>query len=253
MKALLVCATFGRIPYLPTMLAGFLMQDYPDKELVIINDDINIFLKCRHEGVTVINCNKRLLLSEKRNLGIASGYHDIIFPYDDDDIFLPKRISNHIKQYDNDDVMGYRNLSTYITYGGIFKKDSGPPNDFSFRKKAWFEVGGYVNKEITGEDVEIYNKISPKLVVSDDQNMDFVYCFSGINYHLSCGQTQETIDERAYIQLVDMNLLGKEYWIEPDFDEYRKYLTLVDTHAKTGQDLRIEHLKHGKINICLTP
>ena len=249
MKALLVCATFGRIPYLPTMLAGFLNQNYDDKHLVIINDDTNVELCCDYDNVTVINCNKRLLLSEKRNLGIASGYHDIIFPYDDDDIFLPNRVSNHMREYDDPTVGAFRNLSTYITCGGVFKMGSGPPNDISFRKKTWFNVGGYFNNEITGEDTELYNKIDNKKVVNDDSNMDFVYGWSGINYHLSISQSQKPIDERAYNQLVEMGILNKKYRIVPDHNEYEKYLKLVSMHEKNKVDIPFKHAKIGEIDI----
>lgn len=39
MKVLIVCPTFGRLPFLGRMLASFLSQDYSDKRLVLINDD----------------------------------------------------------------------------------------------------------------------------------------------------------------------------------------------------------------------
>lgn len=249
MKALLVCSTYGRIPYLSTMLSGFLHQSYDDKHLVIVNDDKNVDLCCNYDNVTVINCNQRMLLSEKRNLGIASGYHDIIFPYDDDDIFLPNRLHNHIKKYEDESINAYNNTACYVTYGGKFVVGGGPPNDVSFRKSEWFRVGGYVNKKITGEDVELFDKLSNKLIENDQNNKDFVYCFSGINYHLSCESSNTMMDERAYNQLKEMNLLGKKYWIEPNFDEYSKYLYLEKIHMSRNCDLDIFHLEPGKIDI----
>jgi len=57
------------------------------------------------------------------------------------------------------------------------------------------------------------------------------------------------MDERAYNQLKQMNLLGKKYWIEPNFDEYSKYLYLEKIHAFRNCDLDIFHLEPGKIDI----
>ncbi len=231
------------------MLSGFIHQTYDDKHLVVINDDINVELCCNRSDVTIINCNRRMLLSEKRNLGIASGYHDIIFPYDDDDIFLPSRLSNHIKKYSDPDVNVYKNTSTYVTYGGKFLRGSGPPNDSSFRKKEWFRVGGYNIKELTGEDVELFDKMSNKLIEDDPNNIDFIYGWSGINYHLSHGTSLETMDERAYNQLKDMGLLGKKYWIEPNYQEYSKYLMLDKIYKTEQKELDITHVRSGEINI----
>lgn len=249
MKTLLVCSTYGRIPYLPTMLAGFLSQSYDDKHLVVINDDTNVELCCAHKDVTIMNCNRRMLVSEKKNLGVASGYHDIIFPYDDDDIFLPNRLENHVEKYSDPSVGSYRNSCAYITYGGKFAKGHGSPNDVSFLKSEWFRVGGYVTKEIGGEDTELYNKLTNKLVLHDEDNIDFVYCFSGINYHLSCEIKLDSIDEKAYNQLKELNLLGKKYWIEPDFEEYSKYLTLEKLYLDKREELDIIHPKIGSIDI----
>ena len=250
MKVLLVCSTYGRIPYLSTMLSGFLQQTYDDKHLVIINDDINIQLCCDRKDVTVINCNQRMLLSEKRNLGIASGYQDLIFPYDDDDIFLPNRLSNHIKKYEDIDINAFRNVSTYMTYSGKFMKGSGPPNDVSFRKSEWFNVGGYVTIGMTGEDTELYNKLTKKSIIEDPETSDFVYGWTGVNYHLSSSTTTlESIDERAYNQLKGMGLIGKKYWIEPNLDEYSKYLTLEKLYLEKKEDLLINHIRPGTIDI----
>lgn len=252
MKTLCVCATYGRLPLLPVMLSSFLEQTYDDKRLVIINDDINVELCCRFENVTVLNCNRRLLLSQKRNIGIASGYEDLIFPMDDDDVFLPNRIANHVANYKGGNS-AYRNTSCYWTYDEKFFIGTGPPNDISFLRKVWFEIGGYATRGERGEDTELFDKIPNKLIVEDKTNKDFVYGFSGVNYHLSAGHSMSTIEERAINQLKDMNLFGRKYWIEPDFEEYQKYLILASTYDRIEREIPIGHPKLGNIDIseCL--
>lgn len=251
MKTLAVCATYGRIPYLGRMLASFLRQEYDDKHLVIVNDDINVELCCARQNVTVINCRKKIRLSEKRNIGINVGFADVIFPWDDDDIYLPNRMSNHISRYAND-VMAYRNISGYIIYGNEFKVSKTPENSISFRKSEWFKVNGYQQQEQTGEDCEIFEKIKNNggLYLEDcKQCLDFVYQFGGVNYHLSCGHSQDSIRQKAFEQLKEMNLFGKKYWIEPNFEEFNKITTLVEKYEKTQSPILVNHLGDCKIDI----
>jgi hypothetical protein len=104
-------------------------------------------------------------------------------------------------------------------------------------------------KDLTGEDVELFNKMEKVLVEDDPEKIDFVYGWSGVNYHLSHGTTLDTMDERAYTQLKEMNLVGKKYWIEPNYQEYVKYVKLSQLHEKNGEDLEIKHIKPGEIDI----
>ena len=248
MKALTVCPTYGRLPYLPRMLASFLSQDYDDKHLVIINDDINITLKCNYENVTVINCNKRITVANKRNIGISIGYHDIVFPLDDDDIFLPARISNHIKQYEDPTVQAYRNDMAYTIYGGVFSYSVGSHNDLSYRKTLWRSIGGYRSENHGDEDLVFYNSIPHVTRVTNSEESDFIYNFSGLNYHASC-HTKEQISQVAFDQLSNMKLIGTDYWIEPDFTEYYKFIDLVRIYKLLNDPLHIIHLENGKLDI----
>ena len=249
MKALAVCATYGRIPFLGRMLSCFINQTYEDKHLVLINDDKNIDLCCDRKDVTVLNCNNRLLLSEKRNLGIASGYHDIIFPWDDDDVYLPKRMENHIEKYKNPEINCYRNIREYVLYGDEFIADSGSGcfNSVSFRKTEWFRVGGYRHLTPIGEDQELLSKITGLLEEEAPDKSDFVYGWGGMNYHLSC--QSDGLEEIAYTQLDNMNLIGKKFWIEPNDEEYNKFVILDRLFRERKTSLKIKHISLGKIDI----
>lgn len=93
-----VCPTYGRPRLLEEAIHSFLIQDYIGaKELIILNDCPEQILKYRHPDVHVINCPKRFYsLGEKRNatVGLCSGGDEsVIFPWDDDDISMPNRIT----------------------------------------------------------------------------------------------------------------------------------------------------------------
>lgn len=248
MTALLVCPTYGRLPYLGTMLAGFLNQTYQDKHLVIVNDDKNVTLYCDYPNVTVINCNTRLLIGNKRNLGIASIPCDVVFPTDDDDIILPHRLENHMKQYENIKVNAFRNCLSYYVYGRRFSHDYSGMNDISYRKSRWWEVGGYQCTSNFGEDQEICGKLGVEYVTSVD-TMDYVYNFSGSNYHASC-HSVPYIEQVAKIQSQAMASSG-DFWIYPNYFEYNKYISLVELYKETGYKtgLEVHHMTESKINI----
>lgn len=251
MKTLIVCPTYGRIPYLNRVLASFLSQTYDDKHLVIVNDDKNVDLCCAHKQVTCINLNTKLLLPQKRNVGIMMGYHDLIMQFDDDDIFLPNRISNHVQKHiENPEILYYWNATSYMIYGDKFLISSCSPTHSSVMKKIWFEVGGYANKLNVGEDYEFFYKL-PNHLKKEEQNAasaDYVYNYGGINYHATFSN-DDTIDQIAYDQLVEMNILNKKYWIEPDYEEFNKFITLESIYKQKQEDLIVKHVSQGKIDI----
>jgi len=251
MKTLVVCPTYGRIPYLNRMVASFLSQTYDDKHLVIVNDDKNVELCCENKQVTCINLNKKILLPQKRNIGTVVGYHDIIMQYDDDDIMLPQRISNHVKKHiEYPDAWYYWNKSSYIVYGDKFELAGCSPNHSSFLRKGWFDVGGYENNKNIGDDMEFFYKI-PDIYKKEEDNpllADYVYNFGGVNYHTSY-EKDSRIDEIAYNQLLKMNLIGKKYWIEPNYEEFNKFLKLETIYNEKKESLIIKHIRQGEIYI----
>ncbi len=253
MKSLVVCPTYGRIPYLGRMLASFLSQDWDDKHLVIINDDKNVTLHCDYLNVTIINCNRKMTVAEKRNIGISVGNYDLILPLDDDDIFLPNRISNHISKYDENKA--YRNIPCYVIYGDEFSIGNSSPNSISFKKEEWYNVGGYKIPEDTtsvpAEDIKICNDLKDQNILleeNDNNNIDFVYHYGGVNYHLSC-IPHDTIDKIAYQQLVDMKLEGGHYWIEPDYDKLNMIHDLVQHYKHINTPFKVKHGGNCQISI----
>ena len=249
MKNLFICPTYGRIPFLGRMLAGFLRQTYDDKHLVIINDDKNIELCCDYDNVTCININKKILLDAKRNIGACFGNYDLIFPQDDDDIALPNRIANHVKKFqENPDMNLYRNSASYVvTKEDEFKIDHNAPNACSYKRKAYYEVGGYAffDHNSTGDD-KFLHKMPNRVDIRDDDNIDYVYNLGGVYNHLYMSN-QKSLETIAYNQLVELDLVGKKYWINPDFVEYDKFVTLAEMYK--GDPIKIKHISLGKIEI----
>lgn len=249
MNVLTVCSTYGRLPFLGRVVASFLDQTYGNKELLFINDDANVSLTCGIDGVHIINLNKRISIGAKRNLGVAFGNYDLYMPFDDDDIFLPNRIQNHVNIHKNNpNIDLYRNIPSYVIYGDKFIKAHNSPNAISYTKRGWLNCGGYPDA-FNGEDQFFYDNVSNKLVVENDATIDYVYNWGGINYHASSGTPEHEISKIATQQAEELGVFNKSYDIVPDWCEYLKFVELERIYNSLKTELLVKHIALGKIDI----
>ena len=87
-------------------IESFIRQDYPSKELVILNDAPTQVLRLahKHENIRLVNLPYRVrTLGEKVNVAAALTTGDLLFRWDDDDIHLPWRISLSVERINNAD------------------------------------------------------------------------------------------------------------------------------------------------------
>jgi glycosyltransferase involved in cell wall biosynthesis len=96
------CLTYARPRLLEEAVHSFLQQDYAGpKEMIVLNDYADQTLSFDHPEVQVINVPRRFRsLGEKLNAAVALASHDLLFTWDDDDIYLPHRLSFSVKNYD---------------------------------------------------------------------------------------------------------------------------------------------------------
>src|SRR6185312_7282266 len=85
----------GRPRILEEAIHSFLLQDYAGpKEMIVLNDYADQILAFDHPEVQVVNFPRRFRsLGEKLNAAVALASHDLLFVWDDDDIYLPHRLS----------------------------------------------------------------------------------------------------------------------------------------------------------------
>jgi hypothetical protein len=97
-----ICPTYARPELLEEAIQCFLMQDYPGpKELIVLNDFDRQLLVFDHPEVSVVNLPRRFrTLGEKMNAAVALTTHDLIFVWDDDDIYLPHRLTFSVERFD---------------------------------------------------------------------------------------------------------------------------------------------------------
>src|SRR6476469_4873368 len=97
------CLTYGRPRILEEAIHSFLLQDYSGpKEMIVLNDYADQILAFDHHEVRVVNYSRRFpSLGEKLNAAVALASHDLLFVWDDDDIYLPHRLSFSMEHFDS--------------------------------------------------------------------------------------------------------------------------------------------------------
>lgn len=97
-----ICLTYARPELLEEAIYSFLQQDYSGpKELIIVNDYTEQTLLFDHSEVRVVNLPRRFrTVGEKMNAAVALASHDLLFVWDDDDIYLPHRISFSLEHFE---------------------------------------------------------------------------------------------------------------------------------------------------------
>lgn len=89
-----IMPTANRRPWVPTAIEYFLRQDYPNRELVVLDDgeDAVADMIPTDPRVRYVSLDRRLVLGEKRNRACEIARGDVIVHWDDDDWQAPHRL-----------------------------------------------------------------------------------------------------------------------------------------------------------------
>jgi len=91
--------TYNRRLFVPQAIQYFLRQDYPRKELVIVDDgsDSVADLIPAHTSIRYIRLDHKVSIGVKRNMAVEQSKGEIIVHWDDDDWYAANRISYQIE------------------------------------------------------------------------------------------------------------------------------------------------------------
>jgi glycosyltransferase involved in cell wall biosynthesis len=94
-----IMPTFHRRAFAPRAIENFLRQDYPDKELIIVDhgpDPIEDLIPT-DPRIRYRRCGDQITLGAKRNLACQESHGEIILHWDDDDWEADWRISYQVE------------------------------------------------------------------------------------------------------------------------------------------------------------
>lgn len=144
-----VCMTYNRPPdrqyLIEEAIESFLRQDYPNKELIVLNDCPGQELICDAPGVRVINVPARYpTLGDKQNAAIRLSQGELIALWDDDDISLPWRLSLSVERLGDADYFNPR-AYWFLDGAGLHSDHAvGYAHNASlFTRTAFEAIGGY--------------------------------------------------------------------------------------------------------------
>lgn len=89
-----IMPTFNRRRFVPSAIAQFLRQDWPEKELVVIDDGADCVrdLVPDDPRITYVRLDRRATIGRKRNIACERARGEIVAHWDDDDWHAPDRL-----------------------------------------------------------------------------------------------------------------------------------------------------------------
>jgi glycosyltransferase involved in cell wall biosynthesis len=158
------CATYGRAHCLEESIECFLRQDYKGpKELVILNDYEDQNLIFDHPEVKIVNLPYRITpLGAKFNATVEMCSGDVLFCWEDDDIYLPKTISYGLEHMEDGifhtgDGFFEHAAKHIITASNVFHATH------TMTRELFNSVNGYPVKDQCSVDIEIMEKLGAVL------------------------------------------------------------------------------------------
>jgi glycosyltransferase involved in cell wall biosynthesis len=155
-----ICPTYNRPPHyqhlIEEAIESFLRQNYPNKELIVLNDCPGQELICDAPGVRVVNVAERFSsIGDKYNACVGLARGELIAPWDDDDISLPWRLSLSVERLGDGDYFNPR-CYWFLDNDGLHTDHPvGYAHNASlFRRKALEGVGGYPSLSV-GADATV--------------------------------------------------------------------------------------------------
>lgn len=193
-----LCLTYARPQLLREAVWCFLQQDYPHKELVVVNDHPEpIAMEREYPGVRLLNLPERLPnLGQKRNLSVQEAWGEILLIWDDDDLYLPWRISETVRHLEaSPSIWAYKptkawastNNQGYALARNLFHSQAG------FRREAFTALGGYAQMN-SGQDLEFERRIPKARWLRHDAPLsDLFYVYrwgNGVSHISGLGRDQ---------------------------------------------------------------
>jgi O-antigen biosynthesis protein len=144
-----IMPTFNRRAYVPQAIRYFLRQDYPNRELIVVDDgsDPVADLIPADPRIRYVAPADHLVLGEKRNRACELAEGEIIVHWDDDDWSAPHRLSYQVAELERHgaDVCGTRRELFYDAAAGRAWLFEYPPrvrrrlagNTLCYRKQVW--------------------------------------------------------------------------------------------------------------------
>lgn len=156
-----LCPTYGRPECVEEAIESFIRQDYRgQKELIVVNDLVDQrLIYDDHPEVRIVNAKARVTpLGSKFNAVAAMAQGDVLFVWEDDDIYLPHRISYSIDRMSrgiwHTPVAWYEeHIGEVIPAKNLFHAN------LAIERSVFWSVGGYEESDWPGIDTRLFDAL----------------------------------------------------------------------------------------------
>lgn len=181
--------TYGRVNMLEESLHSFLQQNYPNKELIIVNDYPEQKLIFDHPEVKIYNMPQTFTtIGAKENYATELCNGDIVCQWDDDDVALPNHLNNVAKLFTDDVNILHWKTGVYYNEPNITEVGWIGNSGIVFRKSAWKAIGGHPI-ENAGYDMtfieNLYKHGGRLFAEMPKEDASWFYMWHGRGYHMS--------------------------------------------------------------------
>ncbi len=222
-----LCPTYRRPALLANSMACFVAQDYPaDRRELIILDDAGQLQCCRHDGWEVISIPRRFQsLPEKFNAiaGLAKG--EILFVWEDDDIYLPWHLSAHVESLRGS--RGYSKPSRVRShFHGEWREEDASGRfhaSIGFTRALFDSVGGWPLTHRGDFDQQFMAQLAqagPPVDPVAHQPPSYVFRWEATNAYHGQGLMQSPSDEGWYQRACDVATSEHPIELFPEFDSH---------------------------------
>lgn len=219
-----ICPTRNRAEFLPLVVDCFLRQDYPNKELIVLDDSDGgipnaVFLREEDGGVRYVRINPPKTIGQKRNFCCDFAKGDLVCHFDDDDWQAPDRISRQVAALQSSDAQA----TAYQTM--LFARDldrkvwrfTGNAQNVVgvslMYRRSWWKQHQFNESLPFGEDHSFVQMLGPRLLVADQERI-----VARIHPGNTCKRTEHP-RQIADGTVEPGNLANREFWQPADWNE----------------------------------
>lgn len=197
MNVSVIITTFNRPLSLKRAVASVLNQTVLPAEIIIVNDGDELKIEepyLLHPLIKVVQNERNYGANFSRNRGAALSRGDILMFLDDDDDWLPFKISNQVSVFEKDSELGLvysnrnvvnedrqliRRITAYksgMLYPEIlFTNIIGTTSSVAVKKEIFNEVGGFDQQLEARQDFDLWIRICERCTVGLDKSYSVNY------------------------------------------------------------------------------
>ena len=193
--------TCNREGLIPVALKCFLSQDWPDKELVVIDDGavkVEGLVKQLVPDAVYIYLAEKQVIGVKRNLACEAAGGEVICHFDDDDWSAAGRVSDQVTRLleSGKQMTGYHSI-TYWDGTKAYRYVSAVPQyavgtTMCYQKSFW-DINRFPAKNYAEDNALVYKARDENQLIAEDARQMMV-----VRSHASCSSKPESLRQNKW-------------------------------------------------------